>query len=255
MPGQNTATRSARTVLELRIRQRRQTFEEFSEYVEKFAREHGEKGTLSVRHLQRLAAGSRPGDTPLGSLRPATARLLERIFDANIEELLASPDQLGPAKGLAVAPPVARALEVAVGVVLKGPDVLIVCRRDDVNGISWQFPAGMVKPGMEPGVVAVRETLAETGVHCLLIRALGSRVHPITNVLCDYFLCEYMGGKARNMDLVENVDLTWADRAALTRYIPAKRIFPPVLEALKCGTELKETRRASSRGTMRHRVF
>jgi 8-oxo-dGTP pyrophosphatase MutT (NUDIX family) len=236
MPGQNTATRPARTLLELRIRQRRQTFEEFSEYVEEFAREHGESGTLSVRHLQRLAAGSRPDGGPLGPLRPATARLLERIFDANIEELLAAPDELDPIKGLSISQPVVRSLEVAVGVVVKGSDVLIVCRRDDGNGISWQFPAGMVKPGMEPGAVAVREILAETGVHCLLVRELGSRVHPITNVLCDYFLCEYMGGEARNMDLVENVDLTWADKATLTRYIPAKRIFPPILEALQCGS-------------------
>jgi 8-oxo-dGTP pyrophosphatase MutT (NUDIX family) len=254
MPGRNTATRPARTVLELRIRQRRQTFEEFSEYVEVFAREHGEKGTLSTRHLQRLAAGFRPGGTPLGpTLRPATTRLLERIFDTNIEELLAAPDEFDPIKGLTTPPPAVRVLEVAVAVVVKGSDVLIVCRRGgDANGISWQFPAGMVKPGMEPGVVAVRETLAETGVHCLLIRGLGSRVHPITNVLCDYLLCEYMGGEAKNMDLAENVDLTWADKTTLTRYIPAKRIFPPVLETLEYGSGLKGTTQLSSRGTPRH---
>jgi hypothetical protein len=96
----------------------------------------------------------------------------------------------------------------------------------------------MVKPGMEPGVVAVRETLAETGVHCLLIRELGSRVHPITNVLCDYLLCEYMTGEAENMDPVENVGVTWANKATLTRYIPPELIFPPVLEALEHGSGL-----------------
>jgi 8-oxo-dGTP diphosphatase len=236
MPGRNMATRPARTVLELRIRQRRQTFEEFVEYVEEFAREYGEKGTLSIRHLQRLAAGSRPDGTPPGPLRPATARLLERIFDANIEELLAAPGGLDVITGFMVLPPGVRALEVAVAVVVKRSDVLIVCRRGgDANGISWQFPAGVVKPGMAPGVVAVRETLAETGVHCLLIRDLGSRVHPITNVLCDYLFCEYMTGEAENMDPVENVGLTWADKATLTRYIPAGQIFPPVLEALDYG--------------------
>jgi 8-oxo-dGTP pyrophosphatase MutT (NUDIX family) len=236
MPSRNTATRPARTVLELRIRQRRQTFEEFSEYVEEFARKYDEKGTLSIRHLQRLAAGSRPDGTPPGPLRPATARLLERIFDTNIEELLAAPGELDSIKGFTVLPSSVRALEVAVAVVVKRSDVLIVCRRGgDANGISWQFPAGVVKPGMDPGGVAVRETLAETGVHCLLIRDLGSRVHPITNVLCDYVLCEYMAGQAENMDPVENVGLTWVDKVALTRYIPPERIFPPVLEALDCG--------------------
>jgi 8-oxo-dGTP pyrophosphatase MutT (NUDIX family) len=201
----------------------------------------------------RLAAGSRPGGTPLGPLRPATARLLERIFDTNIEELLAAPDELDPVKGFTVPQSRVRALEVAVAVVVKGSDVLIVCRRGgDANGISWQFPAGMVKPDMEPGIVAVRETLAETGVHCLLARELGSRVHPITNVLCDYFLCEYVGGEIKNMDVAENVDLTWTDRTTLTRYIPATQVFPPVLEALECGSGPAGTTQASCRGTARY---
>ncbi|MFB9908483.1 hypothetical protein [Allokutzneria oryzae] len=84
-------TKPPRTVLERLIRQRRQTFEEFVEYAETFAREHAEPGTLSVRHLQRLAAGRRSDGTPLGPVRPATARLLERIFDMSIGELLAAP--------------------------------------------------------------------------------------------------------------------------------------------------------------------
>jgi hypothetical protein len=83
--------RTFRTVLEQKIRERRQTFEEFVEAAEIFAREHGEVGTLGVRHLQRLASGRGPGGRPLGPVRPATARLLERIFDLSIDELLAPP--------------------------------------------------------------------------------------------------------------------------------------------------------------------
>lgn len=79
---------AARTVLEQKIRERRETFEEFAEYAERFAREHNESGTLSVRHLQRLAAGRRSDGTALGPLRPATSRLLEHIFGMSIDELL-----------------------------------------------------------------------------------------------------------------------------------------------------------------------
>lgn len=82
---------SYRTVLEQRIRQRRQTLEEFAEYAEAFAREHGEVGTLGVRHLQRLVAGRGARGKPLGPVRPATARLLERIFGDSIEALLSEP--------------------------------------------------------------------------------------------------------------------------------------------------------------------
>ncbi len=83
--------RTFRTVLEQKIRERRQTYEEFVEAAEVFAREHGEVGTLGVRHLQRLASGHGLGGRPLGPVRPATARLLERIFDLSIDELLAPP--------------------------------------------------------------------------------------------------------------------------------------------------------------------
>lgn len=83
--------RAYRTVLEQKIRERRQTFEEFAASAETFAREHNEPGTISVRHLQRLAAGRRSDGRPLGPVQPATARLLEHIFGTNIDELLASP--------------------------------------------------------------------------------------------------------------------------------------------------------------------
>ncbi len=80
-----------RTLLEQMIKERRQTFEEFAEFAEVFAREHRETGTISLRHLQRLVAGHGTGGEPLGSVRPATARLLERIFGVSVEELLSPP--------------------------------------------------------------------------------------------------------------------------------------------------------------------
>jgi hypothetical protein len=83
--------RVARTVLEQRIWDRQQTLEEFAEYVEVFARESGEPGTISLRHLHRLVAGRRSSGQPLGPVRPVTARLLEKIFRTSIHELLAEP--------------------------------------------------------------------------------------------------------------------------------------------------------------------
>ena len=80
-----------RTVLEQKIRERRQTLEEFVDYVEKFRRDHNEPGTLSLRHLERLIAGHRGDGRPLGPVRPATARLLESIFGISAAELLAVP--------------------------------------------------------------------------------------------------------------------------------------------------------------------
>jgi hypothetical protein len=80
------ADRPPRTLLEHRIRQRRMTFEEFVQHAEAFAHDNDEPGTLSLRHLQRLASGQ-----PIGALRPATARLLEHLFGEPITALLAPP--------------------------------------------------------------------------------------------------------------------------------------------------------------------
>lgn len=81
----------ARTLLAQKIRERGQTLDEFVDYVETFRREHHERGTLSLRHLERLVAGHRGDGRPLGPVRPATARLLERIFGISVADLLAAP--------------------------------------------------------------------------------------------------------------------------------------------------------------------
>ena len=80
------ADRPPRTLLEQRIRQLCMTYEEFVQHAVEFARDHREPGTLSLRHLQRLVSGRH-----LGPLRPATARLLERLLGDPIATLLAPP--------------------------------------------------------------------------------------------------------------------------------------------------------------------
>lgn len=79
-----------RTRLAARIAEMNMTLEEFVQHAEQFAREHGEPGTLSLRHLQRLVAGHRGDGRPLGPIRPSTARLLERMLGASIRDLLVS---------------------------------------------------------------------------------------------------------------------------------------------------------------------
>lgn len=125
----------------------------------------------------------------------------------------------------------AQALRVAIAVVVRNDEVLLVCRRGD--SITWQFPAGVVKPGAAAESVATQETLGETGVHCAVRRPLGSRLHPVTGVMAAYYLCDYLAGEAANRDPLENLDVAWVPLAALPRFIPADRIYPPVLTALK----------------------
>ncbi len=125
-------------------------------------------------------------------------------------------------------------LTVAIAVVITDTDVLIVCRREPgPSGITWQFPAGIVKPGASPATVAVRETLAETGIHCAVRSALGSRIHPLSGVKCEYLLCEYLAGTVENRDILENVDAIWVPKREVTRFIPADTIFEPIMRIVE----------------------
>ncbi|WP_433051157.1 NUDIX domain-containing protein [Dactylosporangium sp. CS-033363] len=131
------------------------------------------------------------------------------------------------------AAPAGVTLAIAIAVVTNGTDVLLVCRREnDPNAITWGFPAGVVKPEARARTVAVRETLAETGIHCQVVRELGSRIHPVTGVFAEYFLCVYLAGQVENRDTDENVDAIWIPRQRVTDFIPPERIYPPALRAL-----------------------
>jgi 8-oxo-dGTP diphosphatase len=89
--------------------------------------------------------------------------------------------------------PEPQALRVAIAVVVREDEILMVCRRDDEpSGITWQFPAGVIKPGVRPETATVRETLDETGVHCAVRQSLGSRLHPVTGVQCEYSVSTWL---------------------------------------------------------------
>lgn len=158
---------------------------------------------------------------------------VQQILDIAYRE---AGDEVQRRFALLVRPPAprmeAQALRVAIAVVLRGDDVLLVCRRGD-GSIRWQFPAGMVKPGAVPEAVAVQETHGETGVHCTVRAPLGERVHPVTGVVASYYLADHLAGEASNRDPLENVDVAWVPRSALTRFIPQEQIYPPVLTALE----------------------
>jgi len=125
----------------------------------------------------------------------------------------------------------ASGLHVAIAIVVRAGHVLLVQRRDG-SQLSWQFPAGVVKPEKAAARVAVQETKTETGIDCAVAHEIGARTHPITKVYCVYFLCDYLAGEATNQDIVENASVAWAPVQALTRFVPIANIFPPVLNAL-----------------------
>jgi 8-oxo-dGTP diphosphatase len=185
-----------------------------------------------------------PDRTPNTEMQQILSSALEKAPAAARERFAAAlrqPSRGPSAKTYGVDPIAADApahmLKVAIAIVRDDARVLLVQRRGDGGDPdSWQFPAGMAKPGLTARTVAVRETLAETGVHCAPIESLGSRIHPRTNVLCEYVLCDYLSGEAENRDVGENVSVAWALTARLRLFIPAEHIYPPILTALGVST-------------------
>jgi 8-oxo-dGTP diphosphatase len=175
-------------------------------------------------------------ERPETVIRPELQRALDTAYSRADEpaklrfarQLKAEDDAEVAAAGSAVA------LAIAIAIVFNETGVLLVCRReDDPSGITWGFPAGIVKPGATAATVAVRETLAETGIHCSVRSELGSRLHPVSGVRASYFLCDYLAGEVENRDAIENTSALWAPREDVTRFIPKQRIFAPVLRALE----------------------
>ncbi|WP_329063500.1 hypothetical protein [Amycolatopsis sp. NBC_01480] len=152
--------RKPRTVLELKIWQRNQSLAEFVKSAEEFARECGEPGTLSERHLKRLVSGQTTDGSPIGRPRPATARLLERIFRLSIDDLLAPPVTVSAGESdrpqLRVMLDAARRVDPAVLAVLHG-------QLDSLRRLDRQL--GAVTAHDE--VVAKIEQISLLQSHCL----------------------------------------------------------------------------------------
>ncbi|WP_329794071.1 NUDIX domain-containing protein [Lentzea sp. DG1S-22] len=186
---------------------------------------------LSPRAVAKWHA--EPDSRPRHETQQLLDRVLERLSAAERTRFTMELEPQESNKQPPTTPDSGHALRVAIAVVVNDGNVLMVQRREDNGSTSWQFPAGMIKPRASAETTAIRETLSETGVHCRVTRHLGSRLHPITQVYCEYLLCEYLVGEAQNMDAVENVSVIWAPSDRLTRFIPAETVFPPILDALE----------------------
>ncbi|MGH3702951.1 MAG: hypothetical protein ACRDQY_26620 [Pseudonocardiaceae bacterium] len=147
------ADRPPRTLLEHHIRQLCMTHEEFVQHAQDFARDNREPGTLSLRHLQRLLSGQ-----PLGALRPATARLLERLLGEPITTLLAPPKPVAdngenPASKLRQLLGIARRVDGSVIILLHE-------QLDDIRQLDRQLGAIVVRDELNTKIRQVERLAA-----------------------------------------------------------------------------------------------
>lgn len=105
-----------------------------------------------------------------------------------------------------------RKLTVAVAIVERGNEVLVVKKNHPENTLIWQFPAGTQKTYEQLTDSVSRECFEETNINCKPYKLIGSRVGPETKVLLYYFACEYIDGEIENKDIKENADVMWISK-------------------------------------------
>lgn len=121
---------------------------------------------------------------------------------------------------------------VVIGIVLHAGSIVLVRRAKNDENLVWMFPSGTLLPLQQAEHAVWREVKEETGLSCRVVRDLGSRTHPRTNVLCQYFLMEPTDGlELHNGDSVENDDVRWVKAGEAANFI-GDDIFPPVAELL-----------------------
>ncbi|MBR2505794.1 MAG: NUDIX domain-containing protein [Bacilli bacterium] len=128
-------------------------------------------------------------------------------------------------------------MTIAIGIVKKGNDILILKRSKPEKGLVWGFPATIVKPTDDPERRIVKEVKAETSLTTKLVKSLGSRVHPQTHTITFYYALDYVSGELINIDDDENEEAIWVSIENLKDYIPSN-LFEPVSMYVYSGCEV-----------------
>ncbi|ASN40240.1 NUDIX hydrolase [Paeniglutamicibacter terrestris] len=112
-----------------------------------------------------------------------------------------------------------------VKVVLIHENEVLLVRRAD-NG-RWTLPAGILEPGEEPAIAAVREVFEETAVNCAITALVGvattdEAIYPNgdrAQYLDIILAARYLGGEALVND-DENLEVGWFDLSVLPALPP-----------------------------------
>lgn len=100
--------------------------------------------------------------------------------------------------------------KVAIGVVLKGQEVLLIRRMDKEPGLDWCFPGGGIEDGEWEEAAVTREIAEETGIACVPVKKLGDVPHPVKSGLTKaYWLCDYVSGDARIIEPDRHEAVEW----------------------------------------------
>ncbi len=109
---------------------------------------------------------------------------------------------------------------VALAVITRNGQLLLVHRRVDDGTPPWALPGGKTGPGESAEAAAVREAREETGLAVMACHVLGERVHPVTGKRIVYIACDVIAGTARAAAPREVDAVRWVPFSEVRAYVP-----------------------------------
>ena len=126
---------------------------------------------------------------------------------------------------------------IAVGVVLRGQEVLIAQRQTIESGqgsglLHWVFPGGTIEDNESEEEAMQREVLEETGYTVDIVQHIDTREHPQFPVVMSYFLCKLHSNEMLTMKTKEIRETRWVPIRELKEYFTSN-LNPAVMAVLE----------------------
>ena len=122
--------------------------------------------------------------------------------------------------------------KVVVAVVRKKNNKYLLTRRKEKEGnLEWAFPAKNMSVNTDARKALPTECFSETGITPRLKKKIGERIHPDTNRLMEYWLCDYESGRKKVNDPAEIEEVEWVSGRKAQELITSD-IYEPVLRIL-----------------------
>jgi len=121
---------------------------------------------------------------------------------------------------------------IAIALVERSNELLLIQRSLQEGSLNWQFPAGRLEKDEDCLNAAARETFEETGIKCKPIEKIGTRVHPETGIKLVYVACKFESGAPYAKDVREVKKVEWVNKLFIKSYIP-NNLFHKILTYYK----------------------
>jgi 8-oxo-dGTP diphosphatase len=131
--------------------------------------------------------------------------------------------------------------KIAVAVVQKNNEILLVRRRRKEGNLQWQFPSGEIESAESNEQACMREVFEETNVTCRTVKKFGERIHPDSHVEIHYWLCDYVSGEAIVKDDDELDQVQWCNPSTVGKLITSS-LFQPIADYLDSLTNSKNNK-------------